>query len=257
MAEKKTKMKTSIRLDDITPDMDWEKYRRIENILDGAGIKPLIGVVPYNRDENLNRAKEPMTDSEFASFLQDKKKAGWVIALHGYNHLYSTKKMGLFPLNNFSEYAGLPYEKQVSMLREGRDQLSEWGIDTDIFMTPAHTFDRNTLKALGETGFKRVTDGFGDAPFIRDGLIFYPISKRQSDCITDREAYSTLVLHTNTMDEDNIEAFEQKITGHRECFIDYSEYLDAAPQKRGVAGNITEYFTALAKFILVRVKALR
>lgn len=247
-------MKTAIRLDDITPDMDWGKYNRIEKLLNDAGIKPLIGVVPFNEDDNLNRAEKALSDEEFGQFLINKKSEGWIIALHGYNHLYKTKRMGLFPLNNFSEYAGISYERQLLMLTEGRHRLKEWGIDTDIFMTPAHTYDRNTLKALVAAGFTRVTDGFGVAPYIRSGLTFYPISKRQSDCISDINGYTTLVLHTNTMEEQDIVNFERRITERREYFIDYSEYLNVTPVARGAMGNLTEYFTAFAKFMLVRLR---
>lgn len=249
-------MNTAIRLDDITPDMDWGNYKRIEKILDETGIKPLIGVVPFNADPNLNRADKVYSDDEFKLYLEEKKNSGWTIALHGYNHLYTTKNMGLFPLNNFSEYAGLSYEKQLQMLTEGKDKLVNWGIDTDIFMTPAHTYDKNTLGALVTAGFTKVTDGFGTMPYNRLGLTFYPISRRKSECVSDTDGYTTLVLHTNTMDEADIVSFEKMVTEHRGHFIDYSEYMQITPVKRGVAGNLTEYLTALAKFALVRLRSI-
>lgn len=49
-------IKIAIRMDDITPDMDWEKFHTFKEILDAHHICPLIGIVPDNRDENL--AKE-------------------------------------------------------------------------------------------------------------------------------------------------------------------------------------------------------
>ncbi|MBO5623235.1 MAG: DUF2334 domain-containing protein, partial [Butyrivibrio sp.] len=42
-------MNITIRMDDITPDMDWDKFLRFKSLLDEHGIKPLIGVVPDNR----------------------------------------------------------------------------------------------------------------------------------------------------------------------------------------------------------------
>ena len=51
-------MKIAVRMDDITPDMDWEKFLAFKEILDAHDIKPLIGVVPDNKDENLHRAGE-------------------------------------------------------------------------------------------------------------------------------------------------------------------------------------------------------
>lgn len=245
-------MKTAIRLDDITPDMDWERYKRIEEILDRNEISPLIGVVPFNEDDNLSRSKNPMPEEEFKAYLKERTDKGWVIALHGYNHVYTTSKKGIFPLNNFSEYAGITYEKQVEMLKAGKEKLAGLGFDTDFFMTPAHTFDRNTLKALKNVGFRRITDGFGSRPYVREGLVFYPISRKRSECTSDKGGYTTLVLHTNTMDEADIERFEKMISDNREHFINYSDYLVVEPVTRGPIGNMVEYFTALAKHIVVK-----
>ncbi|MBQ0027065.1 MAG: DUF2334 domain-containing protein [Lachnospiraceae bacterium] len=246
-------MKTAIRLDDITPDMDPEKYKKVEKILDDNGICPLIGVVPFNEDENLKRSSERLTDSEFAEYIKGRLDKKWVVALHGYNHVYTTGKMGIFPLNNFSEYAGVPYEKQLEMLKKGKDKLAEFGVQTDIFMTPAHTYDKNTLKALVDAGFSRVTDGFGSGPYIRKGLTFYPISRKRKECISDKKGYTTLVLHTNTMEDSDIERFENMIRDNREHFINYCDYLEVEAVSRGALGNITEYFTALAKYFVVKL----
>ena len=42
-------MKIAVRLDDITPDMDWQRFFRFKALLDQYQVKPLIGVVPDNR----------------------------------------------------------------------------------------------------------------------------------------------------------------------------------------------------------------
>ena len=39
-------MKIAIRMDDITPDMDWAKFLRFKELCDLYQVKPLIGVVP-------------------------------------------------------------------------------------------------------------------------------------------------------------------------------------------------------------------
>ena len=46
-------MKIAVRLDDITPDMDWESFLRFKELLDRYQVKPLIGIVPDNQDEHL------------------------------------------------------------------------------------------------------------------------------------------------------------------------------------------------------------
>ena len=47
-------MNIAIRMDDITPDMDWAKFLRFKELCDLYQVKPLIGVVPQNMDENLH-----------------------------------------------------------------------------------------------------------------------------------------------------------------------------------------------------------
>lgn len=246
-------MKTAVRLDDITPDMDWDKYKRIEKILDENGISPLIGVVPFNLDDNLIRCEEPLSENEFETYLKGRVEKGWVISLHGYNHVYTSTKKGIFPLNNFSEYAGVPYDKQLKMLTEGREKLKQMGFDTDFFMTPAHTYDSNTLKALEGAGFKKVTDGFGKCPYQRGELTFYPISRKRTECISDKAGYTTLVLHTNSMEDKDIDNFENMITNNRAHFINYGEYLEVPAVKRGMVGNLIEYATALLKYTIVKL----
>ena len=201
-------MKATIRLDDITADMDWEKFNRMKTILDTYQIKPLIGVVPFNEDPNLKRQEKR---NDFAQCLREWKQEGYSIALHGYKHIYINKKGGIFPLNDLSEYAGLPFEKQKRMIAKGKEQLEKMGIGTDIFMAPAHSFDKNTLKALKECGFSYVTDGFGKMPYRRVGLTFFPIAMKRTDCISEKEGYTTLVLHTNTMDDEEF-AFCEKMS---------------------------------------------
>ena len=143
-------MKTAIRIDDISPAMDWEKFHAFRELLERYGVNPLIGVVPDNRDGNLNRGAE---NPEFWQYVKQLQESGWVVALHGYRHLYTEKKGGMFPLNGFSEFAGVPYGRQVEMLERGREILESHGIRTDIFMAPAHSYDKNTLKALKRRGF--------------------------------------------------------------------------------------------------------
>lgn len=244
-------MKTAIRMDDITPDMDFEKFYRVKEMLDTYQIKPLIGVVPFNQDPNLK--KNPDYD-DFTGFLNRLKAEGYVIALHGCYHVYTTGKKGLFPLNDFSEYAGVAYEKQNEMIRKGKARLKEWGIDTDIFMAPAHTYDRNTIKALKENGFLAVTDGFGAKPYIRSGLVFYPIATKRSECFSDKKGYTTLVLHANMMEDKDFEVLERQLRESHQNLISYEEYLKVKAVKRMLPGYLKEYFTAIAKYVLVRLR---
>ena len=150
-------MKIAVRLDDITPDMDWEKFRRLEKILDENQIAPLIGIVPDNQDPNLSR--NPAVPG-FEQQIESWRSKDWVIAMHGWRHIYTTKKGGEFPLNHFSEFAGVAKEKQREMIRDGKEKLAGMGVKTQIFMAPAHSFDKNTLECLKTEGFCYITDVF-------------------------------------------------------------------------------------------------
>ncbi|MED9806067.1 MAG: DUF2334 domain-containing protein, partial [Lachnospiraceae bacterium] len=45
-------------MDDITPDMDWEKFEAFKTILDKYNIKPLLGIVPDCRDAHLHKTED-------------------------------------------------------------------------------------------------------------------------------------------------------------------------------------------------------
>ena len=105
-------MNITVRLDDITPDMDWERFYKFKALLDQYQVKPLIGVVPDNRDELLKGSGSPMDPEPFFEYIRQLQKEGWTVAMHGYQHIYGTSKGGIFPLNHFSEFAGEPLEEQ-------------------------------------------------------------------------------------------------------------------------------------------------
>lgn len=251
-------MKISIRMDDITPDMDWAKFLRFKALCDQYAVRPLIGVVPDNRDPNLHiNAPGTAPVSDFWQYVRQLQQDGWCVAQHGVTHCYTTSRMGCFPLNHFSEFAGMPYREQYEALKRGKSIFLDHGITTDLFMAPAHSFDRNTIKALQKLGFRRMTDGFGKHPYIRWGMIFYPISYRQSSALRDRkvEGYTTFVVHTNTMGDDDFERYERICAAHRDQFVSYAELLQLEPERRSVFGSLKEYGMAVAKSVLVEIRS--
>ena len=230
-------MKITIRMDDITPDMDWAKFLRFKELCDLYQVKPLIGVVPANQDTMLHIEK-PRAD--YWEYLHTLQSEGWCIAQHGCTHIYNTHKKGCFPLNALSEYAGNSYEEQYALLEKGQKILKEHQIDTDIFMAPAHSYDYNTLKALKKLGFTKITDGFGKQPYQWQGLTFYPIS---------------FIVHANTMNDQDFARYEQIFALHKDKFISYTEYLQADTVKRRMLGHWVEHLKALSKYILVQIKS--
>lgn len=243
-------MKITVRMDDITPDMDWAKFLRFKDILDKHGVKPLIGVVPDNKDKKL---KIDLPRKDFWSYIKELRKDGWTIAMHGVHHLYTTRKAGMFPIGNKSELAGLSLDEQDALIREGRRIFRANDIATDIFMAPSHSFDYNTLKALKKNGFNKITDGFGKGPYQKEGMTFYPISVSKSRSLADgSEGLVTFVYHTNTMDDSDFENFE-KLFDKAEV-VSYSEYLNLDAKKCNLADEFTEFSTAKAKYYAVKLR---
>lgn len=243
-------IKIAIRIDDVTNDMDWDKFSRFEAILDKYKVCPLIGVIPKNLDETLLKQKH----NDYLAWLKNRVNTGWTVAIHGYNHLYTTKKGGLFPLNKFSEFAGVAYDKQYEMLCSGVDTLRKMGIDTNIFMAPAHTFDNNTVRALKKVGIKYITDGFGYQSYTRDGITYLPISSRRSKDIERSSGYTTLVYHPAMMNDKDFENFDSMLDKHRSQLIAYSELMKLEANKQSFLARLSEVIVANSKRIIVKLR---
>jgi len=222
-------MQCMIRLDDITPDMDWEKFNRAEQIFDRYGICPLLGIVPDNRDSKLHYQERNGDFLQRVRICQDK---GWSVAQHGTYHVYETKDSGLLGLNNNSEYAGLPYEVQLKKLKAGRDILQANGICTNIFMAPGHTYDTDTIKALKECGFEVVTDGLYSKPYRDRGVLFVPCRMTRMCKV---KGIDTLCLHTNLMNDDDFRELEEFCKKNKEKIVPfYPEEFEATKVNRNI-----------------------
>lgn len=238
-------------MDDITPDMNWENFWFFQELFEKAGITPLLGIVPESRDEKLRREK---THENFYEIMRELNQKGYSFAIHGCYHLYTTKKGGLFPLNACSEFAGVPYEKQKEMLAFGKKKLEEQGLPADIFMAPAHSYDKNTLRALRELGITRITDGFGKEPYNYKGMTFYPISFLLGRSLKQKDGVTTLVLHANTVTETDKARYRKIFDEYGKNMISYSEYLERTPVKRTFPGRIGEYLMAKGKYLAGNVR---
>ena len=245
-------VKIAIRLDDIAPGMDWDKFMRFKALMDQYYVKPLYGIVPDNQDPKLalNSARQDFW--ELARRWQERD--GWVPALHGLHHVYLTQEGGLFPLNHQSEFAGLPYETQEQMIRCGKTILENHGIVTQIFMAPSHTYDRSTIKALKACGFTSMTDGFGTSPYEYLGMKFYPISFYQKKSLKDRNKNHviTFVVHTATLTENDFARYEKIF--REQDMLPYRELLYYSAAKRTAAGALCEHMMAKIKYAAAHAK---
>ena len=149
-------MKILIRFDDICPTMDWVHWQKAKSLMDECNVKALLGVIPSCEDSEL-LIDSPKED--FWIYLKNLQKEGFVLAMHGVYHKYCSLKRGLINSGKNSEFAGLPYNEQYEKLKFGKELLEKNDINTDIFFAPSHSYDKNTIKALRNLGFKYISDG--------------------------------------------------------------------------------------------------
>jgi len=160
-----------VRFDDICPTMNWESWDQIEAVLISLNIKPLLAVVPDNQDEKLKVSK---LNTEFWSRVRKWQSLGWSIAVHGYQHRYQTKEAGLMRLNKYSEFSGLPYSVQNDYLTKAFAIFERNNVRPDLWIAPAHSFDKITIQVLSEHGIKVISDGFYVRSIKRLGMIWVP-----------------------------------------------------------------------------------
>jgi predicted deacetylase len=151
-----------VRFDDICPTMDWAAWEGVERHLHSHSIRPILAVVPDNRDPKL--MLEPACD-DFWSRVRGWQRRGYAIALHGYQHLYVNKNPGLMRLTRQSEFAGLPRQEQEAKLRRGLEIFAKNGVRADAWVAPSHSFDHTTLRLLADLGIFTVSDGLSSWPF--------------------------------------------------------------------------------------------
>jgi len=213
------------RLDDIAPNMNWDNFNLVVDIFNKYNIKPLLAVIPNIHDSELEAKYSSVP--KFWQAVKDLKDKGWLIAQHGYQHLYKTREGGLLRIHNKSEFAGLDFEIQRQMLESGKKILEEKLGEINIFVAPAHSFDKNTIRALLTNNIKILSDGIALWPFKKYGIIWLPQ-------ITWRPrrfplGFLTFTLHTNTMnsaDFDNLNKFIIKNQNHIGNFSELAEWYE-------------------------------
>lgn len=210
-----------VRFDDICPGMDWDRFAPFEAFFDQhPHIRPLLGVVPDNRDPKLN-VQAPVAD--FWERVRQWQARGWNIAQHGFTHEYTQPGGGLLGIGSKSEFTGLPLSQQQERLAAGQALLKAQGVWQPYFMAPSHSFDRQTLQALRALGFRGVTDGFGLWPYEVEDLVLVPqllASPRHLGV-----GVYTICLHSNTMTSGQVQRVLQFMAHNERRFISFEESL--------------------------------
>ena len=215
------------RLDDISWDMNYEKFCRIRELFFRYQVKPLIGVIPQNRDIKLMSqvGERHLSEEQFWSMVRElQDNHGWDIALHGYDHVYVTDDSGIFGINPRAEFAGVPIEEQCDKITKGKSILLEQGLNIKAFMAPAHSLDWNTVEALKQNDITVITDGNGLFPYREREMLFIPAQWS----ILSRKTIGvhTFCIHVNSWQEKHFVRLERFLKKHKSDCITFSQAID-------------------------------
>ena len=180
----------SVRIDDVSEFMDRTKFLALMDDLEKRNIKGMLGIIPHCCDEKLIQETENL---EFWNQIKKYKEEGWILAMHGVNHVYDINARSLVSNSLKSEFAGHPYGFQFEKLKKGVEILKQHGIETNVFFAPGHSYDKNTILALKNLGFRYVSDGRSNYVYERWGMKFVPC--KIYGCPKKAKGHITLALH--------------------------------------------------------------
>lgn len=203
--------KLLLRLDDASEYMNLEKWKTMEAILDKYNVKPLFGIIPANEDPNL--IKYGKVD-DFWALVHAWIEKGWIPALHGYTHVFETENPGINPVNKKSEFAGVPYDRQLDKIERGVEILRTHGIEPRVFFAPAHTFDQNTIKALLDgSDIRIISDTPATDIYHKQGITFIPQQSGQVRKLKFKTV--TYCYHPNTTTDDGFDKLDTFLSRHK------------------------------------------
>jgi predicted deacetylase len=217
-----------VRLDDIAPNMNWEAYIRVKRLFDAFGVRPLIGVIPDNRDPELTVLHPYRAD--FWDEIREVQSRGWEIAMHGYQHVYDSFGTDLLGVRARSEFAGHDLDTQIEKLKEAKAIFDREKVKVDVFFAPSHTFDENTIHALKVIGITSISDGYCLFPFNAHGILFVP------QLVGRPAAFPfgvyTSCHHLNHLSETDFSKLEKFVRRNHARILTYSQAMELVTDSR-------------------------
>jgi predicted deacetylase len=238
-----------LRFDDLCPTVSRERWRLCRALVREFRIQPILAVVPDNGDPGLRVSPE---DEAFWHELRAMESAGATIGLHGYRHLRGSQGRGFLPLQQSSEFAGVPSHWQRTWIGEGLFILREHGLTPRIWVAPQHGFDGNTLRALKAEGIHLLSDGLARIPFLRGGLAWIP---QQLWAPQEKaEGLWTICIHPNTASRAQIEALRVFLTRHAPQFTSLDSVMAEFPLEKLDLAEQAYAELALRRILVRRIR---
>lgn len=203
-----------VRLDDAHEEMHHENWARVESVLRKFDVRPIVGVIPDCKDSSICFGS---FDINFWEKVRSWAASNWHIGMHGYQHALRPSRSGLFPVNKYSEFVDLTYDKQKSMIEQAVAIFAKNNVSPSLFIAPAHGADLNTLKALADSS---------DIRIISDGFYIYP-RHYQNFTIFPQQLWKfrrmpfgvwTICLHPSSMSDDNFMELEGFLNSESKYF---------------------------------------
>lgn len=237
-----------LRFDDISPTMNWGVWSEIENILIDLNVKPILAVIPDNRDRDLQVFK-PHT--EFWDRVRKWQSLGWTIGLHGYQHRVLTKEAGLVGLNQKSEFAGLPLQTQEDKLRKAIEVFQKENVTPEVWVAPFHSFDSITVIALKKLGIHCISDGLFILPY-KDRQDMMWIPQQLWKFRTLPFGIWTICFHCNQWTETELKQFRSDVYFYKKFIASWNEIFSMYQHR-----NLNFYDDFIARLFRLLIKEKR
>lgn len=204
-----------LRFDDVCPTSNWTILAEVESILAPLSIRPIVAVVPDNRDPEL-WVHEPYPS--FWQKIRHWQALGWSIGLHGYQHLLSTGTGGLLDLNRRGEFGGALASEQERRITSALAIFGENGVRPDVWVAPAHSFDATTLEVLRRHSLLTLSDGFFLYPGTDDtGVLWVP--QQLWDFRPRPFGVWTVCFHANGWGEEDVSRFRHNVAKYDRTIV--------------------------------------
>jgi peptidoglycan/xylan/chitin deacetylase (PgdA/CDA1 family) len=217
-----TRAKYLLRFDDLCPTMNWEIWAEIEALLLALRIKPLLAVIPDNREAKFNVGPAA---NDFWDRVRAWQERGWTIGLHGYQHLYVSANAGLVATRRKSEFAGLPTAAQEEKLRRGMEIFQREAIRTETWVAPGNTFDAVTVSLLPRFGIRIISDGNFHLPYLARDRIFW-IPQQLFHFRPAPAGIWTVCFHHNVWSEDALKQFRENVIRYQHDIVSVSDVVE-------------------------------
>ena len=222
-----------MRLDDACEKRNIPNWERMEALLDRYGIAPLVGVIPHCEDPDM--ADYPVDPKFWDVTVPRWVQKGWVLALHGWNHVCITDQGGLNPAQKRSEFVGVSLDVQKQKIADGVRAFHEHGFDPAVFFAPSHTFDENTLEALRQcSDIRIISDTIASSPYTQYGFTFIP----QQSGVVRKLPFDTVTFcyHPNVMQEADFARLEDFLAENEKLFRNFE--AKPSTRKRSLYDNV-------------------